>query len=73
MIFVDSTTIDLYVAAAGGVWMFASDGELIGVIRTPKRPANCAWGGNEWRTLFITARESLYNIGLNVPGVKCPR
>jgi len=64
---------NLYVAAAGGAWIFASDGELIGVIRTPKRPANCAWGSNDWRTLFITARESLYSIRLNVPGIKCPR
>ena len=64
---------NLYVGAAGGIWIFAMDSELIGVIRTPERPANCAWGCNDWRTLFITARKSLYNIGLNVPGIKCPR
>ncbi len=64
---------NLYVAAAGGIWIFTSDGEPVGIIRTPERPANCAWGGNDWRTLFITARESLYNIRLNVPGIKCPR
>jgi len=64
---------NLYVSAAGGIWIFAPDGELIGTIRTPERPANCAWGSDDWRTLFITARESLYTVRLSVPGIKCPR
>ncbi len=64
---------NLYVAAAGGIWIFTPNGERLGIIRTPERPANCAWGCNDWRTLFITARESLYSIRLNVPGIKCPR
>jgi gluconolactonase len=64
---------NLYVAAAGGIWILTPDGDRLGMIRTPERPANCAWGCNDWRTLFITARKSLYSIGLNVPGIKCPR
>lgn len=63
---------NLYVAAAGGVWIFSEDGDHLGVIRTPETPANCAWGGEDWRTLFITARASLYRIRLGIPGVKVP-
>jgi gluconolactonase len=63
---------NLYVAAAGGVWIFSEDGDHLGVIRTPETPANCAWGGEDWRTFFITARTSIYRIRLRIPGVKVP-
>ena len=62
----------LYVSAAGGIWVFSEDGEHLGTIRTPEIPANCAWGGEDWRTLFITARTSIYRLKTNVAGVKVP-
>jgi len=62
----------LYVSAAGGIWVFSEDGEHLGTIKTPEIPANCAWGGEDWRTLFITARTSIYRLKTNVPGVKVP-
>ena len=62
----------LYVSAAGGIWVFSEDGEHLGTIGTPETPANCAWGGEDWRTLFITARTSIYRLKTNVPGVKVP-
>jgi len=63
---------NLYVSAAGGIWVFSSKAERLGVVKTPETPANCAWGGTDWRNLLITARTSLYSIRLNVPGVKVP-
>lgn len=63
---------NLYVSAAGGIWAFSAEGEELGVIRTPETPANCAWGEPDWRTLFITARTSLYRVRLAIPGVKVP-
>jgi len=62
----------LYVAAAGGIWVFAEDREHLGTIRTPETPANCAWGGGDWTSLFITARTSVYRVRLKVPGIKVP-
>jgi gluconolactonase len=59
----------LYVTGATGVWVFEPDGTLLGVIVTPERPANCAWGGADRQTLYITARTSLYRIRTKVPGV----
>jgi len=59
---------NLYVAAAGGIWVFSAEGENLGVIGVPERPANCAWGEADWRTLFITARTSVYRVRLNIPG-----
>jgi gluconolactonase len=60
---------NLYSAAAGGIWVFSADGENLGIISTPETPANCAWGDEDGRGLYITARTSIYRIRLNVPGV----
>lgn len=61
---------NLYVAGAGGLWVFSKDGKYLGTIRTPEQPANCAWGDKDWKSLFITARTSVYRIKLAVSGIK---
>ena len=61
---------NLYSAAAGGIWIYSADGENLGIIPTPETPANCAWGDKDGKSLYITARTSLYRIKLNVPGVR---
>ena len=58
----------LYVAGATGVWVFEPTGTCLGVIVTPERPTNCAWGDDDRRSLYITARPSLYRIRVSVPG-----
>jgi len=60
---------NLYVAGATGVWVFTPDGTHLGVIVTPERPANLAWGDADARTLYITARTSLYRVRTTTPGV----
>jgi len=35
---------------------------IIGKILTPESPANLCFGGPDGKTLFITARKSLYSI-----------
>jgi gluconolactonase len=59
----------LYVTGATGVWVFEPDGTCLGVIVTPERPANCAWGDADRKSLYITARTSLYRIRVKVAGV----
>ena len=59
----------LYVATAG-VWIFSEGGENLGVIEMPETPANLAWGDDDWRSLYITARTSLYRVKMNVEGIK---
>lgn len=60
---------NLFVAADDGVAVFARDGKPWGVIAVPEVPANCAFGGAESRTLYITARDSLYRLELARPGI----
>jgi gluconolactonase len=51
-----------------GVQVFSPAGELIGRILTPESAANLCFGGEDGRTLFITARKSLYAIRVLVTG-----
>lgn len=61
---------NLYVCAAAGVEVFAPDGERRGAIAVPQRPANCAFGGADGRTLFVTARTGLYRTRVRIPGLR---
>jgi gluconolactonase len=60
----------LYVAGPEGVWVFDPAGRRLGIIATPEKPSNCCWGDADRRTLFITARSSVYRVRLSVPGVR---
>lgn len=44
-------------------------GELVGRIETPEKPANCAFGGEDNQTLYVTARTSLYKLPMKVKGI----
>lgn len=60
---------NVYVAATAGIVVFDKNGMGLGTITVPEVPANCTFGGADRKTLFITARTSLYKIALNVPGL----
>jgi len=62
----------VYCTGPGGTWVFAQDGTRLGVIRTPEVPANLAFGGPDLRTLFFTARTSVYTLRAKVPGQPHP-
>lgn len=53
---------NVWVCGPGGVWVYSIQGELIGKVRVPELVGNLAWGGPDWRTLFLTATHSLYAI-----------
>ena len=60
---------NLYSAGPGGVWIFSSTGKHLGTIDFPEKVANVAWGGTDYKTLYVTASSSIYRISLDVPGV----
>jgi gluconolactonase len=61
---------NLYCTGPGGIWVFSPNGELLGTIELPEVPANCNWGDTDGKTLYVTARTSLYRIRLNIEGVR---
>ena len=52
------------------VAVYNKKGEKIEEIEIPERPANVCFGGKDSRTLFITARKSLYSVRTRVKGVE---
>lgn len=61
---------NVFCTGAGGVWVFDPEGNHLGTILTPEKPSNCAWGDDDWKSLYITARTSIYKIRLNISGIK---
>jgi len=56
-------------SAGDGVRIFDTSGKLLGIIPVPESPANLCFGGADGKTLFITARASLYSIPVRVKGL----
>jgi gluconolactonase len=59
---------NVYASTAAGIEVYRANGTKIGTVAVPQQPANCAFGGADRKTLYITARTSLYAVSLNVPG-----
>lgn len=62
----------VYCTGPGGCWVFEPSGALIGIIRLPEYPANCAWGGPDRQTMFFTANTSIYRLRMKTPGTPIP-
>ncbi len=60
---------NIYCTGPGAIWVIRPDGQVLGRIIFPELPANLAWGDADWRTMYLTARPSLYRLRVNVPGV----
>ena len=63
---------NVYLTGPGGIWIFDSSGEHLGVLQIPEQAANLGWGGDDWSTLYITASTSLYSIQCKVSGIPVP-
>ena len=52
-----------------GIYVFSPAGELLLVIPIPRdETTNCAFGGDDLKTLFVTAGGSLFSVGVQTPG-----
>ncbi len=61
---------NLYVSGPGGLWILSPEGVHLGTIRLPRLPANFAWGGDDGKVLYLTARGTLYRMPLLVEGIR---
>jgi gluconolactonase len=59
---------NLYCAWWGGVQIYASSGNHLGMIPFPEVPSNVAWGDEDGKTLYVTARTGLYRIRTKIGG-----
>ncbi len=52
-----------------GVYVFSPEGELLQFVRIPRdETTNCAFGGDDGRTLFVTSGGSLWSLRTKTPG-----
>jgi len=61
---------NLYVSGPGGIWILSPQALHLGTLRGPRLPANFAWGDEDGRSLYLTARSALYRIRLGIPGIR---
>ena len=59
----------LWSTGAGGVWVVAADGTVLGQSETNEHAANLCFGGPDFRTLFLCTRTTVSAIETKVRGV----
>jgi len=64
---------NIYTTARDGVRIYSPEGKRLATITFPEQPANCAFGGDDFKTLFVTARTGLYSLKLKVAGNQLKR
>ena len=62
----------LYVTGGGGVWVIDPEGHTLGRVEIPEVPSNLAFGDPDHRTLYITARTSVYSMRMKTAGTGIP-
>ncbi len=59
---------NIYCCGPEHVWIWNSQGELLDKIVTPSRPINCAFGGAQMQTLYITGLQGVYSLPMLISG-----
>ncbi|MCH9670828.1 MAG: SMP-30/gluconolactonase/LRE family protein, partial [Gammaproteobacteria bacterium] len=62
----------VFCTGSGGIWVFDPDGTHLGTIRLPEMAVNLTFGGEDLRTLFVTAVTSVYTLRVKTPGLPHP-
>ena len=60
---------NIWCTARDGVRVYSSEGELLQTVEFAQVPANCAFGGEDYKTLYVTARTGVYKIGCEAEGI----
>jgi gluconolactonase len=63
---------NLWLSGPGGVHVITGDGQLLGRILTPENVGNQAWGGEDWKTLFICTSSTVHTLRTKVAGHRTP-
>ncbi len=57
---------NIYCTGPTGVWVISPNGKHLQTIEIPETPTNCAWGDQDGKTLYVTARTGLYRVQMNI-------
>lgn len=60
---------NIYCCAQGGIHIFNNEGLCLGVVKIPEQTGNCAFGGEDMKTLYIMATDKLYSFKTKIKGI----
>ena len=64
---------NVYCGGSGGVWIIDPAGKHLGTIEHGQTATtNVAWGGDDWKTLFFTSRNTLGRVQTKIAGLPVP-
>jgi gluconolactonase len=67
------TAGNVYSGGAGGIWIMDPKGKKLGrIVHGEAATTNIGFGGNDWKTLFFTTRNTLGSVNLKIPGIPVP-
>jgi len=61
---------NIWTTCKDGVRVISPAGELLETIVFPQQPSNCTFGGEDGKTLFVTARTGVYKVRTTVEGIR---
>ncbi|WP_044256961.1 SMP-30/gluconolactonase/LRE family protein [Rhodopirellula sp. SWK7] len=59
---------NLYITTHLGVQIFSPSGQALGTVSFPERSCNVTFGGEDFKTMFVTAQTSVYSVEMPVAG-----
>lgn len=59
----------VFCVGSGGIWVIAPSGKVIGIAQMPEVIRNLAFGGPDFRTLYLTPRSSLLKLEVRTSGI----
>ena len=64
---------NIYCGGSGGLWVLDERGRHLGIVAHGQTATtNLAFGGNDWKTLFFTSRNTLGSVQAKIAGVPVP-
>lgn len=60
---------NIWATCKEGVRVYGPTGDLLETVVLPEGPANCGFGGKDGKTLYVTARTSVYTVRTSVAGI----
>ncbi|MGI8711720.1 MAG: SMP-30/gluconolactonase/LRE family protein [Solirubrobacteraceae bacterium] len=63
---------NVWVTGPRGLWVISPEGDHLGVIGVPENVGNIAWGGADWKMLYIPSSTSVYRIPTKVASSHLP-
>jgi len=63
---------NIHTGGGGGQWIVSPAGKPLGIVVTEEFAINCAFGGDDFKTLYYVTRSSVVAVKLKIPGEPVP-